>query len=324
MGDRLDVVLLLALPASGKSEVRRYLAQLSAEEQREAFHLNPTVQLDDFPYVHAMRRVDEELLRLGRERVFFKGADRPFKDPRDWGTLIHLVNEDYRALRSRKAPGKEKGSALIARVEAAASKAAIPVRLGGLSADQRAALGRALDSEAEELCRDLGRTCSAGMEGRTLVIEFARGGPQGSSMPLTPPFGYRHSLSLLDEELLRRACILYVWVEPEESRRKNRARTDPSDPGSILHHGVPEEVMLSDYGCDDMDWLLSRSGMPDSVRVETSSGSFLLPAARFDNREDKTSFLRAEPAQWRPQDVAAVRSGLKSAFDSLAESGVRQ
>ena len=61
MSNVLDVVLLLALPASGKSEVRRYMASLTPEQCRNEFHLGPTVQLDDYPYVHMMRRVSQEL-----------------------------------------------------------------------------------------------------------------------------------------------------------------------------------------------------------------------------------------------------------------------
>ena len=62
MSETLETVLLLALPASGKSEVRRYLNHLTPEQRSGDFHLGPTVQLDDFPYVHMMRRIDDELL----------------------------------------------------------------------------------------------------------------------------------------------------------------------------------------------------------------------------------------------------------------------
>ena len=58
MANHLDVLLLLALPASGKSEARTYLASLSPEECEQHFGIGHTVQLDDFPYVHIMRRVD--------------------------------------------------------------------------------------------------------------------------------------------------------------------------------------------------------------------------------------------------------------------------
>ena len=51
--------------------------------------------------------------------------------------------------------------------------------------------------------------------------------------------------------------------------------------------------MRNEYGCDDMDWLLDNSGVPHAIRVKTSDGAeAVLPVARFDNREDKTSFLR--------------------------------
>lgn len=61
----LRCVILVALPASGKSEVRTFLASLT-EEQNRNLRLGPTVQLDDFPYVHMMRRIDDELNRLGQ------------------------------------------------------------------------------------------------------------------------------------------------------------------------------------------------------------------------------------------------------------------
>ena len=96
VADILDTVLLLALPASGKSEVRRYLDLVDSDSRVGDFHLGPTVQLDDFPYVHLMRRCDESLRAIGEPSIFFEADDQPFRDARDWGTLIELVNEDYR------------------------------------------------------------------------------------------------------------------------------------------------------------------------------------------------------------------------------------
>src|SRR6185295_16012024 len=91
MSATLDVLLLLALPASGKSEIRRYLAHQTPERSRADFHLGDTVQLDDYPYVHMMRRVSQELRKRGADGIFFDSDDLPMKEPLDWGVLIQLV-----------------------------------------------------------------------------------------------------------------------------------------------------------------------------------------------------------------------------------------
>ena len=94
----LKTLLLLALPASGKSEIRRYLGSLNPERAAAEFGLGRSVQLDDYPYVHLMRRIAAELRHLYESPVFFASDTTPFLDPHDWGTLIHLLNEDYEDL----------------------------------------------------------------------------------------------------------------------------------------------------------------------------------------------------------------------------------
>ncbi len=316
----IDTLLLLALPASGKSEVRRYLSWLPAEKCKAEFGLGPTVQLDDFPYVHLMRRVDDELQKLGQPRIFFHAPDRGFRDGRDWGTLIELVNQDREAL--DKPPTKAKGSAaarIFARLDESAMKVGAKARLAALDGKTRAKVADALEKEAADQERDLAAARPESLAGKTIVIEFARGGAEGSTMPLAAPFGYAYSIGLLSPRILEKASVLYIWVTPEESRRKNVARTDPNDPGSILHHGVPEAVMRGDYGCDDMEWLIAQSDQPNSLRIEAHGQTYRLPVARFDNRVDRTSFIRADPKTWAPADVAAVHEGLKGAFEKLAK-----
>ena len=318
----LDVLLLLALPASGKSEVRRYLASLTPEQCRSEMRLGPTVQLDDYPYVHMMRRVSQELRRLGTDGIFFDSDDLPMKEPRDWGTLIELLNEDFGDLVQprRQAPASA-GDWLLERLAAARAKVGAPAALASLPAATRRSLSAALESEAAELLHEKNANIPDSLEGRTVVIEAARGGPDGASLPLPEPLGYRYSLSKLNDAILSRASILYVWVTPEESRRKNHERTDPNDPGSILHHGVPIAVMLGDYGCDDMEWLIQHSGRPDTVRIEARGRIHDLAVARFDNRVDKTSFVRADRAAWSPRDVEALHAGLADALGPLARTG---
>ncbi len=321
MSDVLKTVLLLALPASGKSEVRRYLKSLSPTQVQEDFHMGPTVQLDDFPYVHMMRRVDEALIAKGKKGVFFEAPDRSFSDPRDWGTLIELLNEDHDDLVNKRIANlaefeNSAAELLMRRIDCASVKVGAAARIEALGED-RADIRASLEEEAKAMLQEKHDNYPDSLDGKTLVIEFARGGKDGSSMPLEAPFGYGYSLSRLSPALLENASILYVWVTPEESRRKNEARTDPNDPGSILHHGVPLHVMLNDYGCDDMDWLEQNSGKPGTLEIKAHDRSFQLPIGRFDNRVDKTSFVREEPKDWAPEAVSALHAGLKAGFDKI-------
>ena len=318
MTTQVDTLLLLALPASGKSEVRRYLANLSPAECRDDFHMGPTVQLDDFPYVHLMRRIDEELVKLGRRGVYFQAGDRPFADAWDWGTLIQLLNEDYDDLLAlRRIEAESAAHWLFERFDRAARLAGAAPKLRDLPDGLLKDLAKRMEAEARARLDEQNANLPDTLQGKTIVLEFARGGADGSRLPLKAPFGYQHSLAQLSPTILERSAILYVWVTPEESRRKNEARTDPNDPGSILHHGVPIAVMLGDYGCDDMEWLIEHSGTPGHVKVQAHERSFLLKVGRFDNRVDKTSFIRNPKEQWAPADVQAVHQGLKSALDQL-------
>ncbi|GBD84543.1 hypothetical protein BMS3Abin02_00936 [bacterium BMS3Abin02] len=313
----LGIVLLLALPASGKSEIRRYLASLPPHVARSDFNLGPTIQIDDYPYVHLMRRISQEQVRLGSAPAFFADDTQPFLDDRDWGTLTVLLDEDYQALkRETRECIDDPARRLLDRLDRARAAAGAPAPFDDL--DSRAALEAAIAKDAAEVVAAL--PSGPLEEGETVVMEFARGGPRGSVMPLPPPFGYRYALSMLSPEILSRAAILYVWVSPEESRRKNRERARPGADGSILHHGVPEAVMEAEYGVDDMAWLLESSDIPGTVTVNAHGRVFHLPAARFDNRVDRTSFLRADPGRWPPNEIRAVHEELQRAFRSLQES----
>lgn len=318
MSETFDIVLLMALPASGKSEVRRFLANVEPERLEKEFHIGANLQLDDFPYVHMMRRADDELAKLGKDRVFFKSGDKPFINPKDWGTLIHLLNEDYRDLMKKNVVTTASAADLLMkRIDAAGVKAKIEPRMAKIDAATMAVVLPLLEKEARAMLDEKHAAYPASFEGKTIVVEAARGGPHGSTMPLSAPFGYQYSLAEFDAEILKRAVLLYVWVTPEESRRKNTARTDPNDPGSILHHGVPMDVMMNDYGCDDMDHLEKISEVPGTITISAHGQKFHIPVGRFDNRVDKTSFLRVAKKDWDPKMVADVTNGIKSATDKL-------
>jgi hypothetical protein len=319
----LDTILLTALPASGKSEVRRFLARQDAETVARDFHMGPTVQLDDYPYVHMMRRISQECVEMGTQPPFFESDLVPFRDGRDWGTLVELINEDYRDLHTKTRPQVTSAAHwLFERLDRARGKVGAPAFLPALDDEQRRSLCERLEKEARSLLDEKLAEIPESLDGRTIVIEFARGGPHGSHMPLPAPYGYEYSLARLSDEILARASILYIWVTPEESRRKNDERARPGREGdaSILHHGVPEAVMMGDYGTDDMAYLIDKSDKPDCVCVETRGRVWYLPVARFDNRKDLTTFIRDDPDAWPAEKVAAIREELERALGVLAQT----
>ena len=59
-------------------------------------------------------------------------------------------------------------------------------------------------------------------ENMTTLIEFSRGTEHG---------GYESAFRHLSEEILEKACVLYIDVPYEESLRKNRRRFNPEPPG---------------------------------------------------------------------------------------------
>ena len=121
-------------------------------------------------------------------------------------------------------------------------------------------------------------------------------------------------------EILENAVILYIWVTPEESRRKNNARANPDDPGSNLFHGVPMSVMLGDYGYDDMAYLREHTDKADTITVNAYGKTYYLPIGVFDNRIDKTSFLRGDKETWDETLVKEVTEAIQTATDTMWEN----
>lgn len=328
MSKLLDIILLFSLPASGKSEVRRYLASLTPDQCRNDFHMGPTLQLDDYPYVHLLHRIDDELRANGLDCAYYQGPDRPFRDNWTWAVLIELLNEDHAHLMaSRQIEVSSAAQHLFDRLDAAHAKVGLCQLLGEVPHRVRMRLAAALEAECRAELDVLNRQNAENKAGRTLVIEAARGGANGSAFPLCPPHGYETAFQTLSPAILEKACVLYVWVEPAESRRKNIERGRPDGQGSILHHSVPMEVMLGQYGCDDMAWLMEQSDRPGTIRVERilqtvdrhETKVYHLPVARFDNRDDLTTFVRADQKLWKSEDVKAIHGGLKAAFDQLTK-----
>lgn len=319
MNDVFKVVLLHALPASGKSEVRNFMAQIDAEELKRDFHIGENLQLDDFPYVHFMRCIDTELEKIGKGRIFYQSNDDPFVNNYDWGTLGHLLNEDYHDLITcNHVNYQEPVRQLFKRIDAAAEKVGIAPRLSKLDDETVAALAKSLEKEAIDILDFKDSQITDDLTDKTIVIEAARGGHDGATLPLQDPFGYQFSLRTFSDELLKDATLLYIWVTPEESRRKNFERANPDDPGSNLFHGVPLNVMLYDYGTDDMMYLMEHSEVPNTVTVKKDNGNtYHIPVGVFDNRVDQTSFLRTAKEDWPAEKVKEMVESIRKATDTM-------
>ena len=91
-------------------------------------------------------------------------------------------------------------------------------------------------------------------ENMTTLIEFSRGTEHG---------GYESAFHHLSEEIIEKACVLYIDVPYEESLRKNRRRFNPNLPDSILEHGLPDHKLERLY--KEVDWERFKGKDPDFI-----------------------------------------------------------
>jgi hypothetical protein len=129
---------------------------------------------------------------------------------------------------------------------------------------------------AKQLARDPDFTTK-----QTAIVEFARGGEKG--------FG--EAFSILTDDILKRAGIVYINVSYAESCRKNRRRFDPGRPDSILYHSLPDEKMEYYYKTNDWE-ALSRGEKSGRIAIRDLD----VPFAVFDNEPEKTD----DPAKLGP------------------------
>ena len=71
------------------------------------------------------------------------------------------------------------------------------------------------------------------------------------------------------------------------------------------------------YGCDDMEYLVNTSEQKGTVTVKAHGNTYHVPIGIFDNRVDKTSFLRAEPSAWDAALVEDVTCAIRQATDTM-------
>ena len=91
---KIDVLILTARPAAGKSEVIDFLKKVPPAKRKQLFGIGPFEEIDDFPYVWETFENDEIWEKLGRPRQN-TDKDLYFKNDAIWDFFIHKINLAY-------------------------------------------------------------------------------------------------------------------------------------------------------------------------------------------------------------------------------------
>jgi len=89
-----DIVLLVARPAAGKSEIIAHLKSIPVEKRILLYHIGEFEELDDFPMLWTWFEEDAILSRLGHQRLH-TDDDFNFLYTHLWDLLIERINLEY-------------------------------------------------------------------------------------------------------------------------------------------------------------------------------------------------------------------------------------
>jgi hypothetical protein len=89
-----DILLLIARPAAGKSEIIDYLKHTDRPTRRQRFHIGEFEEIDDFPMLWTWFDEDHILSELGHPRLHTT-EDTYFKADYLWDLLIRRICLEY-------------------------------------------------------------------------------------------------------------------------------------------------------------------------------------------------------------------------------------
>jgi len=89
-----DILLLIARPAAGKSEIIDYLKHTGVAERRRRFHIGQFEEIDDFPMLWTWFEEDYILTEMGHPRLHTT-EDGYFKWNYLWDLLIRRISLEY-------------------------------------------------------------------------------------------------------------------------------------------------------------------------------------------------------------------------------------
>ncbi len=110
--DHFDILILIARPASGKSEIIDYLKKVPEDERAARFHIGRLHEIDDFPMLWAWFEEDDILEELGHPRLH-STPDQYFVDDILWQVLIRRISLEYDKLRRDNPDLHERHTLLI-------------------------------------------------------------------------------------------------------------------------------------------------------------------------------------------------------------------
>ena len=93
--DKFDILLLIARPAAGKSEIIDYLKQTPLPERQRRFHVGELDEIDDFPMLWTWFEEDALLEEMGHPRLH-TDEDGYFIGNHLWDLLIERISLEYR------------------------------------------------------------------------------------------------------------------------------------------------------------------------------------------------------------------------------------
>jgi len=92
--DTFPILLLVARPAAGKSEIIAHFKYTPLDQRIKKFHIGAFEELDDFPMLWTWFEEDQILEELGHPRLH-TDADSNFLYPYLWDLLIRRINLEY-------------------------------------------------------------------------------------------------------------------------------------------------------------------------------------------------------------------------------------
>jgi len=89
-----DIVLLIARPAAGKSEIIHHLKQTPVDERIRRYHIGEFEEIDDFPMLWNWFEEDDILSELGHPRLH-SDSSYNFLETHFWDVLIRRISLEY-------------------------------------------------------------------------------------------------------------------------------------------------------------------------------------------------------------------------------------